>query len=44
MRERKYTLCQLVPETKTVDENYTVLVPEARSRTETYCVQVPSNT
>ena len=40
-RERRYTVCQLVPETRTIDVNYTVMVPETRTRTETYCVSVP---
>jgi hypothetical protein len=40
-RQCKYTVYRCVPETKTINVNYTEMVPEQRTRTETYCVQVP---
>ncbi len=41
-RTRNYTVCEIVPVTKTVQRCYTTSVPETRTRSETYCVSVPT--
>ena len=40
-RTRTYNVVRMVPETKQVQENYTVLVPQKRTRTVNYTVRRP---
>ena len=40
-RPRTYTVCRAVPETKQVEQTYTVMVPETRTKTVAYTVCKP---